>query len=145
MRSSRGMLRKVFNKSPPGYSSEASGLAERHNRTLLDLAMPMRADSADASFGLLPQSTQHAADAIIYANDLQTATPSASAMVGATPHEGLLKRAVTLSVFLKFGCRVWNHSPGRPYAHRQKTVVRLAALLVLSAPTSCACSSIMAS
>ena len=46
--------------------------------------------------------------------------PSASAMVGATPHEGLLKRAVTLSVFRKFGCRVWNHSPGRPYAHRQK-------------------------
>ena len=44
--------------------------------TLLDMAMPMLADSADAAFGLPPLSTQHAADAIIYANDLHNATPS---------------------------------------------------------------------
>ena len=45
-------------------------------------------------------------------------------MVGATPHESLLKRAVTLSVFRNFGCRVWIHSPGRPYAHHQKLSLR---------------------
>ena len=58
-----------------GYSPEANGLAERHNLTLLDMAVPMLADSADASFGLPPLCTQHAADAIIYANDLHNATP----------------------------------------------------------------------
>jgi transposase InsO family protein len=42
-----------------GYSPEANGLAERHNLTLLDMAMPMLADSADASFGLPPLSTEH--------------------------------------------------------------------------------------
>ena len=103
-----------------GYSPEANGLAERHNLMLLDMALTMLADSADASFGLPPLSTQHAADAIICANDLHNATPSAGAMVGGPPHEGLLKRAVALCVFRKFGCRVWNHSPSRPYAHRHK-------------------------
>ena len=72
-----------------GFSSEANGLAERHDLTLLDMAMPMLADSDDASFGLPPLSTPHAADAIIHENDLHNATPSASAIVGATPHEGL--------------------------------------------------------
>ena len=80
----------------------------------------MLADSADALFGLPPLRRQYAAVAITYANDLHNAMPSASAMVGATPHEGLLKRAVTLSVFLKSGCSVRIPSPGRPYANRQK-------------------------
>ena len=38
-----------------GYSHEVNGLADRHNLTLLDTAMPMHADSADEPFGLPPR------------------------------------------------------------------------------------------
>ena len=74
-----------------GYSTEANGLAERHKLTLLNMAMPMLADTAGVLFGLPPLSTQHAADAIIYANNLHIAKPTASSMVGAMLHEGHLK------------------------------------------------------
>ena len=94
-----------------GYSPEANGLAERHNLTLLDMAMPMLADSGDERYGLPPLGPHHIADAIIYANDLHNATPSSAATTGATPHEGFLGRAVTLGAFPKFGGRVWIHVP----------------------------------
>jgi hypothetical protein len=32
-----------------GYSPEANGIAERHNLTLLDMALPMLADSGSLS------------------------------------------------------------------------------------------------
>ena len=36
------------------YSPESNGIAERHNLVLLDLALPMLADSADARYALPP-------------------------------------------------------------------------------------------
>ena len=68
--------------------------------------MPILADSADASCGPLPLSTQHAADAFKCANDLHNAMHLASTMVGTRLNEGLLKRAVTLSVLRRLGCHV---------------------------------------
>lgn len=109
--------KKVIQKEPTaGYSPKAKGFTERHNLTLL----VMLADSAAAPFCLPSLGAQHAADAIIYANDLHNTTPAANAMVCSAPHEGLLKRAVKLSVDRKFGCPVGIHSPGRLHAHRQK-------------------------
>ena len=98
------------------YSPEANGLAERHNLVVLDIALPMLADSGDARHNLQPLGPEHVGDAILYANDVHNATPSSGAQVGRTPHEGFFQRAVTLSAFRRFGCRVWVHVPGRPAA-----------------------------
>lgn len=104
--------KKVIQKEPTaGYSPKAKGFTERHNLTLL----VMLADSAAAPFCLPSLGAQHAADAIIYANDLHNTTPAANAMVCSAPHEGLLKRAVKLSVDRKFGCPVGIQRP-RPAA-----------------------------
>lgn len=105
-----------------GYSPEANGLAERHNLRLLDMALPMLADSGDARHNLAPLGERYAADAIIYANDLHNAMPAAvsGSRVGRTPHEAFLGREVTLGVFRRFGCRVWAHVPGKPFAQRPK-------------------------
>ena len=106
------------------YSPEANGLAERHNLVLLDIALPMLADSGDARHGLPALGPQHAGDAVLYANDLHNATPSSGAQVGRTPHEGFFQRAIALSAFRRFGCRVWVHSPGKPHKHRSKLAPR---------------------
>jgi hypothetical protein len=102
------------------YSPEANGLAERHNLTLLDMALPMLADSGDNRLGLPPLDPKYAGDAELYANHLHNATPAKGALVGCTPFAGFLKREVPLSVFRRFGCRVWMHNPGRPHTHRHK-------------------------
>ena len=95
-----------------GHTPEANGLAERHNLVLLDMMRPMLADSGDTRYGLAPLTVRFAADAAIYANDLHNATPSSGAVIGRTPHAGLLQRAVTLGAFQRFGSRVYVHSPG---------------------------------
>jgi hypothetical protein len=56
----------------------------------------------------------------MYANDLHNAMPASGAQVGRTPSEGFLGRAVALDVFRRFGCRVWVHTPGKPFVHRPK-------------------------
>jgi transposase InsO family protein len=99
-----------------GYTPEANGLAERHNLRLMDMILPMLADSADPAFGLPPLSNQYAAEAAIYAKDLLNAMPSGGAVVGRTPQEGFLGRVVSLSTFHRFGSRVWVHRQG----HRTK-------------------------
>jgi hypothetical protein len=112
---------RVIQQEPTaGYTPEANGLAERHNLTLLDIALPMLADSGDPQRGLPLPGSQYAWAAVIYANDLHNATPAPSALFGRTPHEGFLHRTVGLSVFQRFGCRVWVHSPG----HRHKLAPR---------------------
>jgi transposase InsO family protein len=103
-----------------GYSPEANGLAERHNLTLLDMALSMLADSGGQRLGLPPLGKQHAGDTVLYANHLHNATPAKGAHVGSTPQAGFLQREDTLSVFHRFGCRVWVHNPGRPHTHRHK-------------------------
>jgi transposase InsO family protein len=103
-----------------GYTPEANGLAERHNLTLLDIALPMPADSDDPQRGLPPPGSQYAVAAVIYANDLHNPTPAPSALVGRTPREGFLHCTVGLSAFRRLGCRVWVHSP----SHRQKVAPR---------------------
>jgi hypothetical protein len=45
-----------------GYSPEANGLAERNNLTLLDIALPMLADSGDQLLGLPPLGPEHAGE-----------------------------------------------------------------------------------
>jgi hypothetical protein len=72
-----------------GYSPEADGLAERHNLTLLDKALPMLFDSGlpECGFELL-SAAQHASDAIIHANDLHNALPAKGAQLGHTPYHG---------------------------------------------------------
>jgi hypothetical protein len=102
------------------YASEANGIAERHNLRLLDMARPVLADSGDARHGLEPLGERSAGDANMYANDLHKTMPVSGAQVGRTPSEGFLGRAVALDVFRRFGCRVWVHTPGKPFVHRPK-------------------------
>jgi transposase InsO family protein len=116
--------RGIQREPTAGYSPEANGLAERHNLTLLDMALPMLADSGDARHGLQPLGDRYADHAILYANDLHNATPASGAQTGRTPHEGFLGREATLGVFRRFGCRVYVHVPGKPYAHRPKYAAR---------------------
>jgi hypothetical protein len=82
--------RGIQQEPTAGYTLEANGLVERHNLTLLDIAIPMLADSGDPQRGLPPLGSQYAGAAVIYANDLHNATPAPSALVGRTPHEGFL-------------------------------------------------------
>ena len=51
-------------------SPEGNGLAERFNLTMLDLALPMLADSGCPRHGLLPFGPERAGDAVLYAADL---------------------------------------------------------------------------
>jgi transposase InsO family protein len=108
-------VRGIQQEPTAGYTPEANGLAERHNLTLLDIALPMLADSGDPQHGLPPLGPQYAGAAVIYANDLHNATPAPSALVGRTPHEGFLHRTVGLGAFRRFGCRVRVHSPGHQH------------------------------
>jgi transposase InsO family protein len=107
----------------PGYSPEVNGLAERHQLTMQDVALPSLpslADSADERHGLKPLGDRFAGYALEYANDLHNAMPVSGAMVGRTPCEGLLGRQATLGAFRCFGCRCWVHTPGKPFVHRRK-------------------------
>jgi hypothetical protein len=118
---SRGILHELT----AGHSAEENGLAERHNLTLLDKALPMLFDSGDTRHGLLPLSPEkHARDAIVYANDLHNALPAKGAQLGRSPYEGFWGRTVTTSVFHTFGRRVYVHVPGKPFAHHEKYVLR---------------------
>jgi transposase InsO family protein len=101
----------------PGYSPEVNGLAERHQLTMQDVALPSLADSADERHGLKPLSGRFEGYALVHANDLHNAIPASGALVSRTPCEGLLGRQVTLGVFQRFGCRCWVHTPGM---HRRK-------------------------
>jgi hypothetical protein len=112
--------RGIQQEPTAGYTPEANGLAGRHNLTLLDIALPMLADSGDPQHGLPPLGPQYAGAAVIYANDLHNTTPAPSALVVRTPHEGFLHCTVGLGAFRRFGCRVWVHSPG----HRHKLAPR---------------------
>jgi hypothetical protein len=60
------------------------------------------------------------ATAVLHANHLHNATPAKGALVGCTPHAGVLQREVPLSVYRRFGCRVWMHYPWRPHTHLHK-------------------------
>jgi hypothetical protein len=104
----------------PGYSPEVKELAERHQLTMQDVALPALADSADERHGLKPLGDRFAGYALVYANNLHNAMPVSGATVGRTPHEGLLGRQATLGVFQCFGCRCWVHTPGKPFVHRRK-------------------------
>jgi hypothetical protein len=104
----------------PGYSPEVNGLAERHQLTMQDVALPSLADSADERHGLKPLSYRFAGYALVYANDLHNVMPASGATVGRTPYEGLLGRQVTLGAFRRFGCRCCVHTPGKPFVHRRK-------------------------
>jgi hypothetical protein len=94
-----------------GDSPGANGQAERHNLILLDMALPMLADSGDHRLGLPPLGREHAGDAVLYANHLHNVTLAKGALVGSTPYEGFLQREVLQSVFRRFGCRVARHVP----------------------------------
>jgi hypothetical protein len=83
----------------PGYSPEVNSLAERHQLTMQDVALPSLADSADERHGLKPLSDRFAGYALVYANDLHNTMPASGATVGRTPYEGLLGRQVTLGAF----------------------------------------------
>jgi len=104
----------------PPHTPEANGVAERHNLTLLDIALPMLEDSGDPAFGLAPLGARFAPDAFVYANDLHNAKPAASAVTGRTPLEGFLGRSVELGSFRRFGGRVWVFRTG----HRSKLANR---------------------
>ena len=94
-----------------GYSPESNGIAERYNRTILAIALPMHADSADPKRALPVLPAAWIGAALLYAADLCNARPASGAHLGRTPHEGFLGRPVSLSVFRRFGCRVWVHTP----------------------------------
>jgi hypothetical protein len=117
--------RGILHEPTAGYSPEANGLAERHNLTLLDKALPMFFDSGDVRHGLLPLSPEkHAGTAIVYANDLHSALPAKGAQLGQSPYVGFWGRTVTMSVFHIFGCRVYVHVPSNPFAHPGKDAPR---------------------
>jgi hypothetical protein len=84
------------------------------------MARPMLADSGDARHSLEPLGERFAGHAIMYANDLHNAMPASGAQVGSTPSEGFLGRAVALDVLRRFCCRVWVHTPGKPFVHHPK-------------------------
>ena len=67
------------------YSAEANGIAERYNRTNLDMSRPMAADSGDVASGLAPLTDVWFGHAIIYAADLHNAKPASGAHLGPTP------------------------------------------------------------
>jgi hypothetical protein len=107
------------------YTPEANGIAERHSLRLLDMARPMLVDSGDARPGLAPLGDRFAGDAILYANGLHNAMRAPGAQLGRTPSEGLLGHAVELGLFRRFGCRVWVHTPGKPFVQRTKVAPRV--------------------
>jgi hypothetical protein len=104
----RGRLQEYYEnkgiqmEATTGYSPESNGFTERHNLRLLDMVLPMLADSADEHNGLPPLGS-HAWDAFQYANDIHNATPTSGALLGQTPTEGFLGRAVALRLFRKLG------------------------------------------
>jgi hypothetical protein len=42
-----------------GYTPEADGIVERHNQRLLDMILPMLADSTDPAYSLPPLSNRY--------------------------------------------------------------------------------------
>jgi hypothetical protein len=105
--------RGIQQEPTAGCTPEANGLAKRQKLTLLDMALPMLADSGDQQRGLPPLDSQYAGAAVIYFNDLLNATQAPRAHVTRTPHDGFLHHTVGLSAFWRFGCRGWVHSPGQ--------------------------------
>jgi hypothetical protein len=99
-------------------------LAERHQLTILYVALTSLADSADERHGLKPLSDRFAGYALLYANDLHNAVLASETTVGRTPYEGLLGRQATLGVLRHFGCRCWVHTPGKPFVHHRKFDLR---------------------
>jgi hypothetical protein len=62
------------------YLPKANGFGERHNLTMLDKVLPNLFDLGLPEDELKPlRATQHASDAIIYANDLHNALPAKGA------------------------------------------------------------------
>jgi hypothetical protein len=96
-----------------GYTPETNGIAERHNLVLLDMILPMLADSADPDYGLPHLSHKYAAEAALCANDLHNMKPAHGASMGRTPNVDFLKQKYVLKKFRRFGCRVWIHRPIR--------------------------------
>jgi hypothetical protein len=105
----RGRLQEYYEnkgiqmEATTGYSPESNGLAECHNLRLLDMVLPMLADSADEDNGSPPLGSHYAWDAFQYANDIHNATPTSGALVGQTLTEGFLGRAVALRLFRELG------------------------------------------
>jgi hypothetical protein len=96
-----------------GYSPESKRIAEGHNLTLLDMALPMFADSRDERSGLPRLDERYAGHAIFYVNNLLHATPASGVMVGRTP-EAFFAREVAWGVFRRVGCHVWIHQREKP-------------------------------
>jgi hypothetical protein len=101
-----------------------NGLAERHQLTMQDVALPSLADSADERHGLKPLGDRFAGYALVYATDLHNAMPASGGTVGRTPCEGLLGRQAALGAFRRFGYRFWVHTPGKPFIPRRKFDLR---------------------
>jgi hypothetical protein len=80
------------------------------------MILRMLADSADPSYSLPPLSNKFAAEAAVFASDLDNVKPVAGATLGKTPQEGFFGRAAGLSSFQRFGTRVWVHR----FGHRTK-------------------------
>jgi hypothetical protein len=79
--------------------------SEWHNRTLLDMALPMLADYGGGErLCLLHLDQRSVGHAILYANDLRNATPAFGAVSGSAPPKAFLARKVMLGVFQRLSC-----------------------------------------
>jgi hypothetical protein len=105
-----------------GYGPQANRLAECHNLTSLDLALPMLAYTIDRRLGLPLLGPEHAGDSVLSTNYLHNAPPAKGALVGCTPRASFHHRKVSLSVFRRLVGRV--HSTGRQHKHWHKSKPR---------------------
>lgn len=100
--SEHGILRRL---TAP-YNPEQNGVAERRNRTLMDMARCLLIQSG------LPQTFW--AEAVNAANYIRNRSPT-SKLDGKTPHEAWFGEPPDVSTFRRFGCEVFvmDRSPGK--------------------------------
>jgi Reverse transcriptase (RNA-dependent DNA polymerase)/gag-polypeptide of LTR copia-type len=100
----------IIHETTPGYSSSSNGIAERLNRTLLDMVRPMLLNSN--------MPTPFWAEAVETANKIRNRLPSTSLPNNMSPHQAWFGTAPSIDHFRQFGCVAYAKSPQIPRGNK---------------------------
>ena len=96
-------LKGIHHEKTNPYTPQENGVAERDNRTLVEMARSMLSDAG------LPKMFW--GDAVLYAAYILNRTPSRSLADDITPHEAFTGNKPSLAHIRTFGCKCWVHIP----------------------------------
>lgn len=96
-------LKGIHHEKTNPYTPQENGVAERYNRTLVEMARAMLSDAS------LPKMFW--GDAVLYAAYILNRTPSRALPDDVTPHEAYTGNKPNLAHLRTFGCKCWVHIP----------------------------------